>query len=145
MSTTVNWNLKGPRLIANASQVIAANATTAFDFGTPDDIKVAAGSLYRPGDRLLLILSATRAAGTTSTLTFTVQDAPDSAGSIGTPATAVTSGTIPSFAAGSGAVNKSAAIAVQLQNNRPWFRVNAVHGGGGTDSFQCHAALYAIS
>lgn len=144
MSTTVNWNLKGATLIANASQTIAANATTAFDFGTPDDVKLAVGSLYKAGDRLLLVISATRAAGTTSTLAFTVQDADDNAGSIGTPATAVTSGTAPSFAAGSGAVNKAAALGVKIQPGRPWIRVNAVHGGGGTDSFQCHCSLYAI-
>lgn len=143
MSTTVNWDLKGATQLAAASQVIAANATTAFDFGTPDDIDLEAETGYRPGDRLLLVLSATRAAGTTSTLTFTIQDAPDSAGSIGTPATAVTSGTIPTFAAGT-AGHLSNAIAIKLQPGRTWLRVNAVHGGGGTDSFQCHASLYSV-
>ena len=143
MSTTVNWDLKGATLLANASQVIAANGTVAFDFGTPDDIDLEAETGYRPGDRLLLVLSATRAAGTTSTLTFTVQDALDNAGSIGTPATAVTSGTIPAFAAGT-AGNLANAIAIKIQPLRTWIRVNAVHGTAGTDSFQCHASLYAV-
>lgn len=144
MSSTVKWDMGGMTLLANASQVIAANATTAFDFGTPDDIDLEAETGYSPGDRLLLILSATRAAGTTSTLAFTIQDAPDSAGSIGTPATAVTAGTIPSMAAGSGAINVAGAVAIKLRPGRTWVRVNAVHGVGGTDSFQCHAALYAV-
>lgn len=143
MSSNVRWDAPANmELLANASQVIAANATTAFDFGTPNDLNLA--TAYNHGDQLLVVLSATRAAGTTSTLTFTIQDADDNAGSIGTPAAAVTSGTVPTFAADSGAVNKGAAIAVKVQPGRPWIRVNAVHGVGGTDSFQCHCAIYGV-
>lgn len=143
MSSNVRWDAPANvELLANASQTIAANGTVAFDFGTPNDLNLA--TAYNHGDQLLVIVSATRAAGTTSTLSFTIQDAPDSSGSIGTPATAVTSGTLPTFATDSGAVNKSAAIAVKLQSGRPWLRVNAVHGTAGTDSFQCHCAIYAV-
>ena len=144
MSSTVRWDCPGIEKIAGASQVIAANATTAFDFGTPNDIDLT-DLVYNPGDRVLVLLSATRAAGTTSTLDFTIQDAPDSSGSIGTPATAVTSGTAPSFAADSGAVHKSAVVAVKIQPGRPWIRVNAVHGTAGTDSFQCHATVLGVA
>lgn len=143
MSSTVNWDMGGITQLAAASQVIASNGTVAFDFGTPDDIDLEAETGYSPGDRLLLVLSATRAAGTTSTLAFTVQDAPDDAGSIGTPATAVTAGTSPAFAAGT-AGHLSAVVAIKLQPGRTWVRVNAVHGTAGTDSFQCHAALYGV-
>lgn len=144
MSTTVRWDKPSDaHAIANASQVIAANATTAFDFGTPDDINLASSG-YKPGDMVMVVLSATRAAGTTSTLTFTIQDADDNAGNIGTPATAVTGGTIPTFAAASGAVNKSAIISVRVQPGRPWLRINAVHGVGGTDSFQAHASVWGV-
>ena len=144
MSSTVKWDLAGIEKVAGASQVIAANATTAFDFGTPNDIDLT-DLVYNPGDRLLLLISATRAAGTTSTLAFTIQDADDSAGSIGTPATAVTSGTAPTFAADSGAVHQSAVVAVKIQPGRPWIRVNAVHGVAGTDSFQCHCTLLGVA
>lgn len=142
--TAPKWNLDGLTLIANASQVIAANATTAFDFGTPNDVDLVNETDFDHMDRLMLVISATRAAGTTSTLTFTVQDAPDSAGSIGTPATAVVNGTVPTFAADSGAINQAAVLAIKIQPGRPWIRVNAVHGTAGTDSFQCHASLYAV-
>lgn len=142
----VRWNVPGVEKLAGASQVIAANATTAFDFGTPNDVDLTDSTYgYNPGDRLLVLLSATRAAGTTSTLTFTIQDADDSSGSIGTPATAVTSGTVPTFAADSGAIHQSAVVAIKIQPDRPWVRINAVHGTAGTDSFQCHATVLGVS
>ena len=145
MSATSRWdaNTQMERL-AGASQTIAANATTAFDFGTPDDINLTSLGLNH-GDRVLIHLSAVRAAGTTSTLAFTVQDAPDSSGSIGTPATATTAGTAISFAANSGAVHKSGVISVMVKAGRPWLRINAVHGVGGTDSFQCHCTVYGVA
>lgn len=128
--------------LRSAGAVIAANATTALDFGTPNDINLAAGG-YKPGDRVLLCLSAVRAAGTTSSLTFTVQDADDSAGSIGTPATATTVGTIPSMgAADAGAV--AGIISVTVKPGRPWLRVNMVHGISGTDSFSCSVACIGV-
>lgn len=142
MSTTVKW-ATGAAILAESTQTIAANATTAFDFGTPNDIDLANISGYDPGDRILVVLSVVRAAGTTSTLTFTIQDADDNAGSIGTPATAVTSGETPVYAAATaGAQNTLAAI--RVQSGRPWIRINAVHGGGGTDSFQCHCTVLAV-
>lgn len=155
MSQQVNWNAGRMVRIASSSQTIAANATTAFDFGTPNDVNLAAaGTAAAPtqdaaaalphGDRLFLVLSAKRAAGTTDNLSFTIQDADDNAGSIGTPAAAVTDGTLPTLAAGSGAVGTAAVIGVKVQPGRPWIRVNAVHAGGGTDSFQCHATLFAL-
>ena len=143
MSSTVKWDLAGIEKIAGASQVIAANATTAFDFGTPDDIDLT-DLVYNPGDRVLILISATRAAGTTSSLAFTIQDAPDSSGSIGTPATAVTSGTAPSFGAADTG-HKSAVVALKIQPGRPWIRVNAVHGISGTDSFQCHCTVLGVA
>lgn len=148
MSSTIKWDLAGVHKIAGASQVIAANATTAFDFGTPDDVDLGrvsgTGSAYTAGDRILLLISATRAAGTTSSLAFTIQDADDNAGSIGTPATAVTSGTAPVFGAATTG-SQQAVVAVKLQPGRPWIRVNAVHGISGTDSFQCHCTVLGVA
>jgi hypothetical protein len=145
MSATSRWAVSEEvERLTGASQVIAANATTAFDFGTPNDVNLADLGL-KHGDRVMVHISAVRAAGTTSTLAFTIQDADDNAGSIGTPATAVTSGTAPTFATDSGAVHKSAVVAVKVQNGRPWLRINAVHGVAGTDSFQCHCSVYGVS
>jgi len=129
-------------IIGAASQTIAANATTAFDFGTPDDINLGTAALgWVSGMRLVLILTDVRAAGTTSSLGYTVQDAPDNAGSIGTPATALTDGT---SLAGTIAASHNKVVGIQVQSARPWIRVNAVHAGGGTDSYQCHALLLGI-
>lgn len=143
MSSTVRW-ATGAAVLAESTQTIAANATTAFDFGTPNDIYLLDSDYpYRPGDRLLVVLSVVRAAGTTSTLTFTIQDAPDNGGSIGTPAAASTSGETPVYAAGTaGAQNTLAAI--QVKADRPWIRINAVHGAAGTDSFQCHCTVLRV-
>lgn len=142
--SNVRWALNEGLNSLHASQVIAANATTAFDFGTPNDIDLR-DTPFEPGDRVLLLITATRAAGSTSTLTFTVQDAPDDgSGGIGTPGTAVTSGTVPSFATDSGAVHKAAMVTVKLQPDRPFLRVNAVHGVAGTDSFQCHCSVIGV-
>jgi hypothetical protein len=144
MSATSRWNVNGEmERLAGSFQTIAANATTAFDFGTPNDIKLSTLGLNH-GDRVLIHISAVRAAGTTSTLAFTIQDADDNAGSIGTPATATTSGTAPVFATDSGAIHQSAVVSVQVKHGRPWLRINAVHGVAGTDSFQCHCTVYGV-
>lgn len=140
--STVRSDVAANLNLRSAGAVIAANATTAMDFGTPDDINLAAGG-YKPGDRVLLCLSAVRAAGTTSSITFTVQDADDSSGSIGTPATATTVGTIPSMsAATAGAV--AGIVSVTVKPGRPWIRVNMVHGTAGTDSFSCSCSVIGV-
>lgn len=126
-----------------AGMTIAANATTAFDFGTPNDIDLRE-TPFKPGDRILVALTATRASGTSSSLSFTIQDAPDSSGSIGTPATADIDGTLPSLATDSGAVTTGAIVAVLLKPDRPWLRINAVHGTAGTDSFTAQAVVMGI-
>src|SRR5262245_23212781 len=101
MSSTIKWDLAGAKLIASATQSITDATTTAYDFGTPNDIDLRALADYRPGDRLLVVFSATTA-GTTSVLTHTIADAPDSSGSIGTPAAAVTSVVAGALVAGTG-------------------------------------------
>lgn len=126
------------RVLASAKQTIASPATTAFDWGSPNDLYVPSLVGYDPGDRLLLVCSASTA-GSTSTLTWVVQDADDSSGSIGTPATAVTDGTL---AGGTGDDNK--VFGIRLQNGRPWLRVAVTHATA-TDSFVCHVNLLAVA
>src|ERR1044072_3277868 len=82
-------------VLGRAKVTINSATTTAFDFGTPNDVKLGAasgapGNGYRHGGRVIAIFDASTA-GTTDTVSFSLQDAADSAGSIGTPATAVTS------------------------------------------------------
>jgi hypothetical protein len=130
--------LVAPRVLATGLASIATATTTAFDFGTPDDIKVAAGANYKPGDRLVFVITADTA-GTTDSNDFIVLDAPDSSGSIGSTAAAVTT-TIPAGAAGAQYV----CIGVRLQPGRPWQRLHVHRASGTTDTVKCRALLLAV-
>lgn len=141
----VRWNLDTELSMRVAELTSASTTTTAFDFGTPNDVNMLDHTIYPAGCRILILLTAKRAAGSTDALTYLIQDADDSAGSFGTPATATTSGTLPSFAADSGAVQKAALISLKVKPGRPWIRVSTVQSGGGTDSFQCHCAVIAVT
>lgn len=137
MSSTVKWDLSGARVLGTSKVTIATATTTSYDFGTPDDLNLAALTTYKPGDRVLAIMTASTA-GTTDSLTFVAQDAPDSSGSIGTPATAVTGGTL-----AQGTSDAFAQIAVKIQPGRPWLRFR-VTSSGATDTFVTHCTVLAI-
>lgn len=125
------------KILATAKQTIASPATTSFDFGTPDDIYLPTLSNYAPQDRIFCVFVATTA-GTTSTITWVIQDADGPSSAIGTPATAVTDGTL---AGGTG--DDFRIIGVQLQSGRPWLRVRATHATA-TDSFVCGCMVVAL-
>ncbi len=132
-------SLVTPRVLATGTASIATATTVNVDFGTPDDVKVAVGTNYKPGDRLVVVITASTA-GTTDSTSFSVQDAPDNgSGAIGTPATAVTT-TLPAAAAG----NQYVVIGVDLQPGRPWLRVRATRASGTTDTLVIRAVLLAI-
>ena len=139
MSSNVRWDLAAARLVGSSKQTIATATTTAFDFGTPNDLPLHQLSTYHPGDRIIIVLTASTA-GSTSNLTWVIQDADDSSGSIGTPATAVTSAVAGALAATTG--DDFSMFAVKVQNGRPWLRVSATDSG--TDSFVCHCSVYAV-
>jgi hypothetical protein len=127
------------KVLGSGKVSISTATTTSIDFGTPDDINLAgSGSNYRPGDRVLVILDASTA-GTTDTTSFIVQDAADSSGSIGTPATAVTSGTLTG-----GTGDQYAVIGVKVQPGRPWLRVRATRASGTTDTTVVQATVLAV-
>ncbi|HEX5120358.1 MAG TPA: hypothetical protein VFW65_34685 [Pseudonocardiaceae bacterium] len=125
------------KVLGTAKLSVATAATANFDFGTPDDINLAKNSNYRPGDRILAVFDASTA-GTTNTISFSVQDAPDSSGSIGTPAMALTDGTLTG-----GTGDQYAVTGVQLQAGRPWLRFRAT-GNGTTDTFVCQVTVLAV-
>ncbi len=127
-----------PKVLATGTASIATATTVNVDFGTPDDVKVAPGANYAPGDRLVVIVTASTS-GTTDATSFSVQDAADNAGSIGTPGTAVTT-TLPAAATG----NQYLAIGVDLQPGKPWLRVRATRASGTTDTLVIRAVLLAI-
>lgn len=137
MSTVHKWDLAGANVLGTAKVTISSATTTSYDFGTPDDINLAANANYNPGDRILAVMTASTA-GTTDSLTFVVQDAPDSTGSIGTPATAVTDGTL-AMTTGDGFT----VVAVKVQYGRPWLRFR-VTSSGATDTFVTHCTVLAV-
>lgn len=123
-------SLDAVRRLGTAKGSIATVTTTAFDFGTPNDIDLRSTGWAR-GCRLLVIIHLTTA-GTTDTTAVTVQDAPDSSGSIGTPAAADTNVIAGSLAGGTG--DQYIAVAVTPKADRPWLRVNLVRASGTTDT-----------
>ena len=132
------------KILAFGKITIASPATTAFDFGTPNDIYLPAiaTSAKKSGDRLLFVCTASTA-GTTSTLTWVFQDADDTDGgtTIGTPATAVTDSTGSTLAGSTG--DDTRLVGIKVQAGRPWLRVAVTHATA-TDSFVCHCTLVAI-
>lgn len=129
------------RVVGTASASIATATTVNLDFGTPDDVKLSPGATYKKDDRLLLVVTASTA-GNTDATSFSVQDAPDNAGSIGTPATADT-GTYTFPAAATG--NQFLVIPVKPQSGRPWIRLRATRAAGTTDTLVLRAVLLAVS
>lgn len=134
------------RLLGVAKVSINSATTTNFDFGTPNDIDLktvtaaAPGLAYEAGDRVLVVFRATTG-GTTDTVSFSVQDAPDSSGSIGTPATAVTATALGSLSGGTS--DQYAVASVQIQPGRPWLRCR-VTSNGTTDTFVATALVFAL-
>lgn len=132
-----------PRVLGTATGSIATVTTTNLDFGTPDDLKLAPGlsASFRPGDRLFVVVTASTA-GSTDASSFSVQDAPDSSGSIGTPAAADTGTyTFPAAAAG----NQTLVFPVKLKANRPWLRLRVTRAAGTTDTLVVRGVLMAMS
>lgn len=140
MGTTVRNDMANLTKIASSKVTIATATTTSFDFGTPDDINLATISGYTPGDRILVVLTASTA-GTTDALTWVIEDAPDSSGSIGSTAAAVT--TAVSGALSAGTADDYSAFAVTVQNGRPWLRVRVTRVGT-TDTHVTHCTVWAV-
>lgn len=138
--SNVRYDMANMAKLGSAKVTISTATTTSFDFGTPDDLNLAALSAYSPGDRVLVVLTASTA-GTTDSLTWVIQDAPDSSGSIGTTATAVTTAVSGALAAGTS--DDFSAFAVQVQPGRPWLRVR-VTSSGATDTFVTHCTVWAV-
>lgn len=132
--------LAGIRKIGYAKGSIATAVTTALDFGTPNDINL--DLLLEHGERLLLVLTSTTA-GTADTTAITVQDADDNAGSIGTPATAVTT-LVAGTALTGGTGDRQSIVELTLNPDRPWVRVNMVRASGTTDTTVVTATLLAV-
>lgn len=126
-----------PRVVGTSTGSIAT--ATTINLTTDFNLNTLLGTNFRPLDRIVVVIRATTA-GTTDSTSFSVQDAPDSSGSIGTPATAITTA-LPAAATG----NQTVLIGVQLQSGRPWLRIRATRASGTTDTLAVSAVVLAIA
>lgn len=131
------------KVLGKGKVSIATATTTNIDFGTPDDINLLTNTNYSPGDRIVAIFDLSTA-GTTDTTSVSVQDAPDSSGSIGTPATAVTdvASTGDGLAGGTG--DRYVVVGVRIQPDRPWLRFRTTRASGTTDTTVVQCTVLAI-
>lgn len=135
-----NSSLDAIKLLGKTKGSIATATTTALDFGTPNDIDLRSTN-WAAGCRLLLILDNTTA-GTTDTTGWVIEDAPDSSGSIGTTAAAVTNVLSGALAGGTG--DQYAVVEITPQADRPWIRVSLHRAAGTTDTVIGSAVLLGL-
>lgn len=141
MSSTVKW-APGVKFLGFDTLILTDATETNFDFGTPNDIDLQTNAGYDPGDRIVVVCSGrTAAAQTTDAVTWAIYDAPDNAGSIGTPAAATL--TIIDGALVGAVTEDSLVAAVQVKNGRPWIRVSA-DMQGTTDDYHVTAIVLAV-
>lgn len=133
-------NLGGVRKLGYAKGSIATVTTDALDFGTPNDLYLP--DLVEHGERVMVVLTSTTA-GSTDTTSWTIQDADDDAGSIGTPATADTT-VLDGAALAGGTGDQHSVVAVTVAPDRPWLRVNMVRAAGTADTTVVTALVLAV-
>lgn len=138
----VRTGMTGMKLLGFDTLILTNGTETNFDFGTPDDINLATNANYSPGDRVLIVCAGRAAAAqTTDAVIWAVYDAPDSSGSIGTPAAAdieVIDGAL------IGAVTEDSLVcAVNLKPGRPWIRVSA-DMQGTTDDYHVSCVVLSV-
>jgi hypothetical protein len=142
VSTTVKWDMAGITALGVSTAILTDATETNFDFGTPNDINLAAETGYTPGDRILVVCAGRAAAAqTTDAVTWAVYDAPDSSGSIGTPAAATTS--VIDGALIGAVTEDTLVIAVKVKPGRPWIRVSA-DMQGTTDDYHVSCIVLAV-
>ncbi|MGV0578983.1 hypothetical protein ABQE57_07945 [Mycolicibacterium elephantis] len=125
------------KLLGTAKVAVSNNEWNNFDFGDPNDIHLP-DTAYAHGNKVLAVFTATTS-GSADLVSFSVQDAPDDDG-IGTPAAAVTDGTLTELGPG----DAHAHTFVRVRSDRPWLRCR-VSKVGTTDSFTATAKVYAVS
>lgn len=133
-------SLAGMRKLAYAKGSINSVATTALDFGTPNDIDLS--GLLEHGERVMVVLTNTTA-GTTDTTGWSIQDADDNNGAIGTPATAVTTVVAGASLAG-GTGDQQSVVEVAVNPERPWLRIRMVRASGTNDTAVVTALVVAV-
>lgn len=133
-------SLAGMRKLGYAKISINTVTTTNLDFGTPNDLDLS--GLLEHGERCMVVLTSTTA-GATDTTSWSIQDADDNAGAIGTPATAVTS-VVAGAALTGGTGDQQSVVEVTVNPERPWLRVRATRAAGTTDTTVVTALVVAV-
>jgi hypothetical protein len=134
--------MAGMKVLGVDTLILTDATETNFDFGTPDDINLAAEANYGPGDRILVVFAGRAAAAqTTDAVTWAVYDADDSSGSIGTPAAATTS--VIDGALIGAVTEDTLVLAVKVQPGRPWIRCSA-DMQGTTDDYHVSCIVLAV-
>jgi hypothetical protein len=142
MADTVRWDLAGMSVLGVDTLILTDATETNFDFGTPDDIDLRAEAGYGHGDRLLVVFAGRAAAAqTTDAVTWAVYDAPDNAGSIGTPVAASTH--VIDGALVGAVTEDTLVIAVEVQPDRPWIRCSA-DMQGTSDDYHVSCVVLAV-
>jgi len=132
--------LGGVRKLGYAKGSIATVTTTALDFGTPNDLYLP--DLIEHGERVMVVLTNTTG-GTSDTTGWTIQDADDDDGSIGTPATAATT-VVAGTALAGGTGDRQSVVEVTVNPERPWLRINTTRAAGTTDTTVVSALVLAV-
>lgn len=142
MSSNHKWDLAGAKVLGVDTLILTGASATNFVFGTPNDINLATNANYDPGDRILIAFAGRAAAAqTTDAVTWAVLDAPDSSGSIGSTATAVTN--VIDGALIGAVTEDTLVIAMEVQPGRPWIRCTATMGGT-TDDYHVSCIVMAV-
>lgn len=131
------------KTFAFAVEPITDAATEAF---ATIDAGGSNNALYLPGatgfkstDRVMVLFTSTRVAGTTNIITFVVEDADGTSTTIGTPAAATVSGD--SLVAGT--ADAKVLVGVLLKQDRPWLKLS-VTSSAATDDVVCTATVLGI-
>lgn len=134
MTARLNFGAEIKVLFSGKTSVSGVTAGTAL--GT--DLNLGVTAAFVSGMRLVVIFDATTA-GTTDVTSFNIQDAPDNAGSIGTPANisvgppSLQASPVGNLLTG-GTGDRVAIASILLTPGRPWIRLQAVRAAGTTDT-----------
>lgn len=135
------WDLAGLKVLGFDTLILTNGTETNFNFGS-GDLDLSGLTAYQNGDRIFVVFAGRAAATqTTDAVTWAVYDAPDNAGSIGTPAAAVTS--VIEGALVGAVTEDDCVVAVQVQSGRPWLRCSA-DMQGTTDDYHVSCLVFAV-
>jgi hypothetical protein len=138
------------KVLANAKEAITDAATETFVLldgaGNDDGVYLPGVDGYESTDRIVVVFTSTRVAGTTSVITFGVEDSEGTPTVIGTPAAVPAANLKTNLDDDSlelGNADGVVVVGVEVQTGRPWLRLT-VTSDDATDDVVCTATVLAI-